>query len=36
MYNNLVRIEFDSDKRDKALAGSGLDFPPSPKIEKYQ
>ena len=26
MYNNLVRIEFDSDKRDKALAERGLDF----------
>ena len=26
MYNNLVRIEFDSDKRDKTLAERGLDF----------
>lgn len=36
MYNNLVRIEFDSDKPDMTLAERSLDFPPSPKIEKYQ
>ncbi len=26
MYNKLVRIEFDSDKRQKTLAERGLDF----------
>ncbi len=36
MYNNLVRIECDSDKRDMTLAQRSLDFPPSPKIERYQ
>ena len=36
MYNNLVMIELDSDKPDMTLAERSLDFPPSPKIEKYQ